>query len=134
MHIPEQGPEFSELKKETLGCLHLWHEVIAGKAKAPLPDPFWARNDKLSIEVQDAVITGVLEFIESDYTKFRNYHLGANGLPGNSPLKLKPPKYAEMPREHKFTMVQMLDKIYQKYKVEAPAPVPVPEPQPYYWC
>lgn len=107
-----------EITVETIEWLHQAWELLQ-KNQALQPDPFYKRNDKLTPEIVKDVLTGIEKLMLVEFEKFDGYHRRAQG--GIEPTKkLVPPRFLKLSYNHQFAIVQGIDKIFQKHKVEEP--------------
>lgn len=84
-------------------------------------DPFYERNDKLT----PAVVADVLGWFETlflrEFEKFPAYHYPAQGVKPDE-YKLVPPHYDRLSASQRLAIVQGVDRIAQKYRVEETEP------------
>lgn len=116
MHITTDVDKHKELAHEVFEVwLHqVWELVEAGR---PLqPDPFYERNELLVPEVVENVINYVVGAMQKEFEKFPQYHNRAQGV--STSEILVPPDFDNLPYTQKLAIVQGIDRIMQKFKVE----------------
>ena len=84
------------------------------------PNPFYERNDVLTKEIVEKVITDIEGIFAKELDKFMNYHRGAQGVHASQVLVT--PALDKLPYLAQRYIVQGLDRILQEYRVEVPPP------------
>ena len=119
----------AKARKECVTRVIAWlHDVwsLIEEGRPVQPDPFYARNEKLTPEVVGAIITDMEFLFVEELRKYPGYHRGAQGISASEILI--PPGFDKLPYAQQLAVVQGLDKIYCEYRAvdEPPAPENVP--------
>lgn len=97
-------------------CYDAMEKPDGGRADLQ-PDPFYARNHLLTESIVEAVVKDIeLGVIQHEIDRFPAYHHNAQSVqPGEVLVR---PGFTELPYEAKMALVQGLDRIMQRYRVD----------------
>ncbi len=104
-----------ECVTEAIGWLHqVWELTDNGR---PLqPDPFYSRNELLTPVVVKNVIESVEAIFKTELQKYMGYHRNAQGV--STSEILVPPGFDTLTYAQQFAVVQGIDRIFQKYRLD----------------
>lgn len=100
---------------ETIGWLSACHHQIQEGLQLQ-PDPFYKRSELLTPDVVNAVLATMDELFISEFAKYPSYHTTAQGVSAST--KLVPPRFSKLSHPQKLAIVQGVDRVFQKYRVE----------------
>lgn len=115
MRVSQDTSDQSKCTLETIEWLHqVW--ALNEQGKSVQPDPFYDRNEKLTTEIVNDVILKIEEIFIHELKNFPAYHNTAQGISAGEVLAV--PGFDKYPQEQKLAIVQGIDKIFLKYRLE----------------
>lgn len=114
------------LTKETIAWLDACHKRLQLGMELQA-DPFYKRTALLGPDVVDGVLASMDDLFISEAKKFPGYHANAQGVSLTTPLV--PPRFSKLSHPQKLAIVQGIDRIFQKFRVDD-TPTPPPEETP----
>lgn len=116
MRVSKSTEDQSKCTTETIEWLHqVWS--LNEQGQSVQPDPFYERNEKLTPEVIDDVISKIEGIFIFELERYPAYHNNAQGISAGE--KLAVPGFDKYPREQKLAIVQGIDKIFIRYRLES---------------
>lgn len=115
MKITNSSEEQAKCTAEIVQFLHqVW--LLNEQGQLIQPDPFYERNEKLTKAVIDDVLTKLEDVFTYELINYRSYHNTAQGISAGE--KLIGPGFDKYPPEQKLAIVQGIDRIFLKFKIE----------------
>lgn len=125
MKITYKVEEQTKCTAEIIAYLHqVW---LDGEEGRPIQaNPFYSRAKLITPAIVEMVIRSLEDIFLFELEKYRAYHNNAQGISAGEILI--PPGFDKLPFEQQFAVVERIDEICQKYKMdEATEPTPIPE-------
>lgn len=119
MKVTQDKTQQADCTIETIEWLHQAWELLQNN-QALQPDPFYKRNNVLTPEIVNDVLTGIDILMVKEFEKFDSYHRRAQGGI-ESTKKLVPPRFLKLSYPHQLAIVQGIDRIFCKYRIEETA-------------
>ena len=121
MYLDQNLTRFQECSDSVIQWLHdCWVYIYNKEPEKMQPNPFYERNDVLTKEIVEKVITDIEAIFVKELEKYMGYHRGAQGVHASQILVT--PALDKLPYLAKRYIVKGLDRILQEYRVEMPPP------------
>lgn len=111
MIIPDSKRE--SCVKATIEWMHQAWLLLQEKRELQ-PDPFYERNELLTIEVVTNVLKSIEDMFLNEFNKYPGYHTHAQGVSASTILV--PPRFLKLPYPQQLAIVQGIDRIFVAHK------------------